>query len=320
MWQMRVRGSLRVKGALMRRPRLVAAVVVAVVVGVVSVLGGPGIAVSRGSASATARAAQPRVTAIGDSVMTAILWYDAAQSVLADGVDLHMEVEVCRRITEQSCPFEGVRPPTLLEVVAAQGPNLGPTVIVEVGYSDPEEVFARGVEETVAALLRSGVTRILWVNYCERTNALTNMNRVLVAAAGRHPQLTIVDWASYSRDHWGWFQTDGIHLTLEGGVGLATLLHTALLRVFAPPLAFVSRKLPDAHAGRTFAARLRAAGGVRPYRWRVTSGPLPRGLHLRSDGLIYGVPVSTARVGLVFHVEDAAGQFLTRRIRLEIDA
>ncbi len=304
----------------MRRSRLLGAAAAVVVMSVLSVLAGPGIAVGRGSASAPARAAPPRVTAIGDSVMTAVLWYEAARSVLAEGVDLDMQVAVCRRLAEESCPFEGVRPPTLLEVVAAQGPNLGSTVIVEVGYSDPEEMFAQDVEEAVTTLLGSGVTRILWVNYSECTEALANMNRVLVAAASRHPQLTIVDWASYSRDHRGWFQTDGIHLTLEGGVGLATLLHTALVRVFAPPLALVSRKLPDAHAGRIFAARLRATGGVRPYRWRVTSGPLPRRLHLRPDGLIYGVPVATGHFPLVFRVDDSVGQFVTPRITLDVGA
>lgn len=304
----------------MRRSRLVATAVAAVAVGVLFSPAVLGVAAGRGSASTPATTAQPRVTAIGDSVMTAILWHETARSALADGVELQMEVEVCRRLTDESCPFEGVRPPTLLDVVAARGPSLGPTVIVEVGYSDPEETFAEHLEESVAALLRSGVTRILWVNYCERTEALTSMNRVLMAAAERHPQLTVVDWASYSREHRDWFQSDDIHLTEAGGVGLATLLHRSLQQAFAPPLALVSRSLPQAHAGRPFTARLRATGGVPPYRWQVTSGPLPRRLHLRPDGLVYGVPAATAHLGLVFRVEDATGQFVARRVRLDIGA
>lgn len=298
----------------MRRPRLV--LIAVLVVATLGALTGPGTVT--GSENAATVAVQPRVTAIGDSVLTAILWYETARSILGDGVDLQLEVEVCRRLTGESCPFEGARPPNVLQVVGARGPALGPTVIVAVGYSDPEETFTQAVDETVGALSRVGVTRILWPTYAERSERLAGMNRILRAAATRYRQLTIVDWNAYARDRWGWFQSDGIHLTVAGGVGLATLLHTALVEALAPatPLAVVSRRLTTGYAGRTFATRLRASGGSPPYRWQLTSGPLPKRLHLRPNGLVHGVPVAPGRTRLVFRVTDAAGRSVTRALPL----
>jgi hypothetical protein len=300
----------------MCRPRLV---VIALLVA--SALGVPaGLGTGSGSQSTTAASVQPRVTAIGDSVLTAILWYETARSILGDGIDLKMEVEVCRRLTGESCPFEGRRPPNVLQVVAASGPALGPTVIVAVGYSDPEETFAQAVEETVGALNRVGVTRILWPTYAERSERLAGMNRILRAAATRYRELTIVDWNAYSRDRWGWFQSDGIHLTVAGGVGLATMLHTAVVEALTEPtpLTIVSRSLPMGYAGRTFTARLRASGGRPPYTWQVVSGPLPERLHLRPNGLVHGTPVAPGRTRLVFRVTDAAGRSVARRLQLHV--
>ena len=110
------------------------------------------------------------------------------------------------------------------------------------------------------------------------------MNQVLVAAAARHPQLTIVDWEGLSHDHYSWFQGDGIHLVYDGAVAMATLLNAAIKQALAPPPTIRSRpQLPVAHVGRPYSARLAARRGC-PYSWRVTSGPLPRGLHLLANG------------------------------------
>ena len=112
---------------------------------------------------------------------------------------------------------------------------LGPTVLVEVGYNDPADEFAQRVEDAINALLAAGVQRILWANMREWQQQYIGMNQILVDAAARHPQVTIIDWEGYSHDHYAWFQGDGIHLVYDGAIGMATLFNSAIKQALAPP-------------------------------------------------------------------------------------
>ena len=232
----------------------------------------------------------PHVTVIGDSVLTAVEWNSTPLSLLEQGLDVQLEIGVCRTLEGISCPYEGGNVPTLLDVVNRLGPALGPTVLVEVGYNDPANEFAQRVEDSIDALLAAGVEHILWVNMREWQQQYIGMNQVLVAAAARHPQLTIVDWEGLSHDHYSWFQGDGIHLVYDGAVAMAGLLNASIKHALAPPLTIRSQQLPVARVGRPYAAHLAASGGLAPYKWCVTSGPLPRGLHLLANGQLTGRP------------------------------
>jgi hypothetical protein len=227
-----------------------------------------------------AETARPRATVIGDSVMTALIWHEDALSILEKGIDLQVDVAVCRRLVGESCPYEGARAPTLLDVVHALGPRLGATVVVVVGYNEPESLFSQAVEESVSALLGAGVTRILWVTLAEATPAYAAMNDELIALEPRYPAMTIVDWDGASRDHRDWFQTDGIHLTEAGGIGMAKLLRDALdgCEAVSPnhsvatvaPVAGPAGPLPGAPYDSAYPVRLIAQGsGVAPYRSSV---------------------------------------------------
>jgi hypothetical protein len=56
-------------------------------------------------------------------------------------------------------------------------------------------------------------------------------------------------------------------------------------------LAITTLALPSATIGTPYSASVVATGGNPPYRWRVVSGALPRGLRLdHSTGGIYGIP------------------------------
>ena len=274
------------------------------------------------------------MTLIGDSILTAVHWNATALSILGQGIDLQMEVAVCRRLTGESCPYEGGQASNLVELVRALGPRLGRTVIVGVGYNDFEQSFAQDVEESVAALLAAGVTRILWTTLRAAREPYLNMNDDIREAAERHPEMTVVDWNRYSRSHPDWFQNDGIHLFPAGGVAMATLLHTTLTQVAteptppapAPPapapaaVVLVSKPLAVARVGRTYAARLVARGGTAPYRWTVTSGVLPKGLRLHADGRISGTPTRPGQARLVLRAADAKGLTAIQRAVLVVAA
>jgi hypothetical protein len=270
----------------------------------------------------------PRVTVIGDSVLTAVEWNSTPLSILEQGLDLQLDIGVCRTLEGVSCPYEGGNVPTLMDVVKKLGPQLGATVLVEVGYNDPAPEFAQRVEDSIDALLAAGVQRILWVSMREWRQQYIGMNQVLVAAAARHPQLTIVDWEGDSHDHYSWFQGDGVHLVYDGAVAMATLLNASIKQTLAPPRQPLSRPasllipatpLPVAHVAKPYTVRFAAEGGSAPYRWRLTSGPLPRGMHLLADGRLTGTPRRPGRLVLVLQAADSRGVSALRRETLLIE-
>src|SRR5689334_5014145 len=71
----------------------------------------------------------PDVTIIGDSVMTGVFWHPEAVTIMQYGLAVHWDVAICRTLTGESCPFDGSRPPTLLDVVQTDGSSISPTVI-----------------------------------------------------------------------------------------------------------------------------------------------------------------------------------------------
>ena len=271
---------------------------------------------------APAASAQPdRITVIGDSVLTAVQWNAQPRSILERGLPaVDLDIAVCRRLTGSSCPFEGEQPENLVETVQALGDAIGATVVVEVGYNDPEAGFADAVDASVEALLAAGVQRILWVNFHDWVPRYARMNAALARVLQQYPQVTVVDWEKESFVRYAWFQSDGIHLLYDGAVALATLIHNALveaiepLRVVAP-----ARAVTVAQVGSRFTTRLVVSGGEGPYRWRVTGGPLVRGLHLLGNGVLTGTPTRPGRFTIGLLVSDAAGGSVQLHMRLTVE-
>ena len=283
-----------------------------------------------GAATTAHASARPHVTVIGDSIMTGVLWHAKPMAILGQGIDLLMEVGVCRRIEGVSCPYEGAEVPTLVDLVPQLQPDIGKTVIVEMGYNEPAGGFAQKIDDAMHVLVQAGVSRVLWVNMREAEGQYSAMNAELLAAATRYPQLTVIDWNTYAAGHPEWFQNDGLHLLESGGGGLATLLHDALERLIltaAPPQSLfpgppvvTSTDLPFARVGHRYSDQFVASRGMTPYRWQITSGPLPPGLHLLADGTLSGVPRRAGRHPLAFRVSDALGQVATEHATLVIEA
>jgi len=280
-------------------------------------------ALSPAGAGATA---QPgRITVIGDSILTAVEWYSQPRSVLEQGfADVDLQIAVCRTLTGPSCPFEGERPQNLVDLVQSLGPGIGSTVVVEVGYNDPEEGFADAVDQSVHALLAAGVRRILWVNYHDWVQPYGQLNAILAQTVAKYPQVTIVDWQADSLNRYSWFQSDGVHLVTAGAMALASLIHDALVSALAAPAS--TAPLIVAHAptvtvtqvGTRFSAQLGVTGGKGPFRWRVTRGRLARGLHLLPNGVISGTPTTPGRMTVELVVSDASGESAGLRLVLTI--
>ena len=189
-----------------------------------------------GLACAAAAPAQPsapaktRVTVIGDSITASFNYVVSAKRYLGKGLDLRSDALVCRRLVAASCSFQGTTPPTVLEVVGAEGHALGPVVVINVGYNDWAAVY--DVDRVMKALKTAGVKHVIWVTLRESgSNAsIYAQSNARIRSAGKRwrDRLVIADWNAYSRGK-PWFREDGLHLTSSGALGLARLLRPLVL-------------------------------------------------------------------------------------------
>jgi putative Ig domain-containing protein len=274
-----------------------------------------------GALTAAALAADPgrsdatRVTVFGDSAATAMAYDPKARTILGAGIDLRLEVAACRRLGDLSCPYDGVRPPNVIDRASALGRDLGPVVVVAVGYNDYEDNYADNIEETLRILSKAGVERVLWATLVEQRQSWARMNGMIAAAAKKHPEMIVLDWNERARGKEAWLQPDGIHLTPTGAQSMATMIHEALvtLGVTSGPqapsrtLSIAAKTLPNAHVGRSYTTRLQARGGTVPYRWARAGGTLAPGLRLTTAGVVTGKPTHTGRYRFSVRVVDRTG-------------
>jgi hypothetical protein len=85
----------------------------------------------------------------------------------------------------------------------------------------------------------------------------------------------------------------------------------------AQRLRVVRTRLPLAHTGKRFKARLKTAGGVLPRQWRITQGPLPRGIRFdRTTGVLAGIPTKAGRYLFTVEATDDLGATSSRTFRI----
>jgi Putative Ig domain/Domain of unknown function DUF11 len=88
------------------------------------------------------------------------------------------------------------------------------------------------------------------------------------------------------------------------------------------PLSVPTASPPQATAGIAYSQQLTAAGGTAPYTWTVTSGTLPAGLTLTSDGTITGTPVTAGTSAFTVQATDSGNpaQTATGQLSLTVAA
>jgi hypothetical protein len=265
---------------------------------------------SAGTEAAAGPAAAPanRVTVITDSVGGVLFWATQARVMFARGLDLDLETKTCRKLVDPGCPaYDDPAPPSALETIVSRGPELGATVVIDVGYNDQADPYGAHLDEVMQALLAAGVHHVVWVTLEEAQERWASINAQIRAAPNRWPQLVVADWAQASAGK-DWF-VDGVHMTADGGLAFAEFLRPFVLEACGqscappPPLEIATSRLPTGHEGRPYATTLSARGGVPPYRWSATG--LPRRLHLGVDGRVSGAPRATGVTLVRLRLQDA---------------
>jgi len=124
--------------------------------------------------------------------------------------------------------------PDGLSIINALTPDKTPAVaLIALGYNDTSTSYATEIDQVVAALAARGVQRIVFVNMStrRRTADFGTRNTMLTNAAAVYPNVTILDWNTYSGDpeEWRWFvKDDNVHLTATGQTEFALFLRAQL--------------------------------------------------------------------------------------------
>ena len=184
---------------------------------------------SAAALGAGADSSGPRVTMFGDSIAGSLAYVPEARAVLEDGLDLRLELAPCRRIVSPGCPYQGTRPPSVLDLVQSSSPSeLGNVVVVDVGYNESAVNYDTDMATLANAFAARGVEHVIWTTLREQTDNYRQINGIIRAQARRRPQIQVVDWEAASRGQ-DWFNADGLHLDAAGAIGLATLLRPYVL-------------------------------------------------------------------------------------------
>ena len=89
--------------------------------------------------------------------------------------------------------------------------------------------------------------------------------------------------------------------------------------VVAPRLAVSTLVLKPAKVGRLFRAKVVATGGVLPKAWKLTRGPLPRGVRFdRTLGVLSGTPTKPGAYRLTFQITDGLKVVAVKTLRLTV--
>jgi hypothetical protein len=142
---------------------------------------------ARGAAATALDSAPPnRVTIITDSVGGVLSWVTTARENLARGLDLDLEAKSCRKLVDPGCAGDGdPHPMSALDTIRELVGQVGPTVVIDVGYNDSWSLYAAGLDKVMEALFAVGVRHVVWVTLEEVRDPWIGINKTIRAAPTR---------------------------------------------------------------------------------------------------------------------------------------
>jgi hypothetical protein len=111
-----------------------------------------------------------------------------------------------------------------------------------------------------------------------------------------------------------------VQVTDSSGASVTQALSITINR--PPPLSVTTGSLPDGTVDAAYSQTLQANSGVQPYTWSITTGTLPVGLALASNGVISGTPLATGTSEFTVQVKDSStptAQIATANLSITIN-
>ena len=122
-----------------------------------------------------------------------------------------------------------------IEVLQARRAEIGNAgvVVIQQGnnYLGSEQQFRDEIDQTMAVL--AGVPKVVWLTVAEFTQSRVDVNKEILAAAQRYPNIVLADWnGTWLPNRRAFVSRDGLHLTRPGARAMAALIASV---VGAPP-------------------------------------------------------------------------------------
>ncbi len=172
-----------------------------------------------------------RVLLIGDSIGASIT-AEFAGIVAPAYTNVDFQAVPNRCLVGSACVEPSVGLPDAPSIINTLTSETMPTVaVLQLGYNDSPSTFPQDIDQVVSALNARAVQRIVFVNLSTRRPSVdyNASNAALAAAAQRYPNVSVLDWNTYSAgpEKSRWF-SDSVHLTNTGRVEFALFLRNQL--------------------------------------------------------------------------------------------
>lgn len=104
----------------------------------------------------------------------------------------------------------------------------GGVVVIQQGnnYLGSEPQFREEIDQTMAVL--AGVPKVVWITVSEFTQSRVDVNREILAAAERYPNIVLADWNGIWLANRAFTSHDGLHLKPAGQAAFAQMVAQAV--------------------------------------------------------------------------------------------
>src|ERR1035438_164330 len=163
------------------------------------------------------------------------------------------------------------------------------------GTSGPLSIFIEGLVTITTTSLPDGNVAIFYDSQLRATGGMTPYNWAITSGT-LPPGLSLTAATGVIS---GTPTTTGSYpitvLVTDSEITPATATGTFTITINpTPPLQITTSSLPAATQGVYYSNPVAATGGVPPYSWSLSSGPLPAGLTLSGTGVIAGTPTGSS--------------------------
>lgn len=178
-----------------------------------------------------------RVLLVGDSTLASLRWFEHGSASLT-GFTYVLDAESCRRLARSGCQGREERIPNSVVDAIRTAPGTFDFIVVMGGYHSSASRIRNEINAVADAVADKG-SQLLLLTFKEslafpapgsrgERSVYGEFNTILRTWATERAGVRILDWNRFSAGDPHWFRSDGIHLGLDGALGLGWFLSRAI--------------------------------------------------------------------------------------------